>query len=160
MWPRFPIICLTVKETLENTQPGNCPDREWSLRTLDERQRRYLPATDMAKKTILFLNYIFLLTLTKQYKHIVASHPEVPGLIPGWVNFLFGGFSSTVRQISRNSVHLPWLSYSPLYPKFAGSNPAGVDGFFQSVKILSMTPFGREVKPWIPCRRFTVCKRT
>ena len=46
---------------------------------------------------------------------------------------------------------VPWLSYSPLDPKFAGSNPAGVDGFFfQSVKILSMTPFGREVKPWDP----------
>ena len=23
----------------------------------------------------------------------------------------------------------PWLSYSPLDPRFAGSNPAGVDGF-------------------------------
>ena len=28
-----------------------------------------------------------------------------------------------------------------------GSNSSGVDGFFQSVKILSMTFFGREVKP-------------
>ena len=47
-----------------------------------------------------------------------------------------------------------------LDPRFAGSIPAGVDGFFQSVKILSMTSFGREVKPWVPCRRFTVRKRT
>ena len=38
-----------------------------------------------------------------------------------------------------------WLSYSPLDPRFAGSIPAGVDGFFQSVKILSMTSFGREL---------------
>ena len=30
-----------------------------------------------------------------------------------------------------------------------GSIPAGVDGFFQSVKILSMTSFRREVKPWV-----------
>ena len=37
---------------------------------------------------------------------------------------------------------------------FAGSNPARVDGFFQNVKILSMTSFGREVKMWMPCRRF------
>ena len=29
---------------------------------------------------------------------------------------------------------VPWLSYSPLDPRFADSNPAGVDGFFQSVK--------------------------
>ena len=41
-----------------------------------------------------------------------------------------------------------------------GSNPAGVDGFFQSVKILSMTSFGREVKPLVPCRSFTARKRT
>ena len=31
--------------------------------------------------------------------------------------------------------------------KFAGSNPDGGDGFFQSVKILCLTYFGREVKP-------------
>ena len=43
-----------------------------------------------------------------------------------------------------------WLSYSPLDPRFAGSNLPGVDGFFQSVKIQSMTSFGREVKPWVP----------
>ena len=39
------------------------------------------------------------------------------------------------------------LSYSPLDPRFAGSIPAEVDGFFQNIKILSMTSFGREVKP-------------
>ena len=32
-----------------------------------------------------------------------------------------------------------WLLYSPLDPRFAGSIPAGVDGLFQSVKILTMT---------------------
>ena len=42
-----------------------------------------------------------------------------------------------------------WLSYSPLHPRFADSNPAGVDEFFQSVKILSMTSFRREVKLWV-----------
>ena len=31
---------------------------------------------------------------------------------------------------------------------------------FQSVKTLSMTSFRREVKPLVPCRRFTACKRT
>ena len=55
---------------------------------------------------------------------------------------------------------ISWLSYSPLDPRFAGSNPAWVNGFFQSIKILSMTSFGREVKPWVPCRRFTARKRT
>ena len=40
-----------------------------------------------------------------------------------------------------------WLSNSPLDPKFTGSNSAGVSVFFQSVKFLGMTSFGREVKP-------------
>ena len=57
-------------------------------------------------------------------------------------------------------VVVQWLSYSPLDPRFAGSIPTGVDGIFQSVKILIMNSFGREVKPWVPCRRFTARKRT
>ena len=44
--------------------------------------------------------------------------------------------------------------------EFAGSNPAGVDEFFQSVKILSMSSFGKKVKPFVPCRSFTASKRT
>ena len=32
--------------------------------------------------------------------------------------------------------------------------------FFQSVKILSKTSYIREVKPWVPCRRFAAHKRT
>ena len=39
--------------------------------------------------------------------------------------------------------------------RLAGSNPAGVDGFFQSVKILIMASYRREVKPWVTCHRFT-----
>ena len=31
---------------------------------------------------------------------------------------------------------------------------------FSECKILSMTSFGKAVKPWVPCRRFTVRKRT
>ena len=42
----------------------------------------------------------------------------------------------------------------------AGSIPAGVMDFFQSVKILSMTSLRREVKPLVPCRTFTARKRT
>ena len=31
---------------------------------------------------------------------------------------------------------------------------------FQGEKILSTPSFGREVKPWVPCRRFPACKRS
>jgi hypothetical protein len=48
----------------------------------------------------------------------------------------------------------------PLDPRFAGSNPAEDDGFLRVIKIRSMTSFGGEVKPSVPCRRFTACKRT
>ena len=53
-----------------------------------------------------------------------------------------------------------WLSYSPLDPMSAGSNSAVVDGFFSGRKNPEYTSFGREVKPWVPCRRFTTSKRT
>jgi hypothetical protein len=48
----------------------------------------------------------------------------------------------------------------PFVPKFAGSNPAEDFGFFKGKKILSTPYFGGEVKPSVPCRRFTACKRT
>ena len=44
--------------------------------------------------------------------------------------------------------------------KFAGSNPTEGDGFFRAKKILSTPSFGREVKPFVPCRRFTAYKRS
>ena len=47
----------------------------------------------------------------------------------------------------------------PLVPKFAGSNPVEAIGFFRAKKILSTPSFGGEVKPSVPCRRFTACKR-
>ena len=37
----------------------------------------------------------------------------------------------------RRPLVVPWLSYSPLDRRIEGSNPAEVDGFFQSVKIRS-----------------------
>ena len=46
-----------------------------------------------------------------------------------------------------------------LVPKFAGSNPAEAVRFFQGEKILSTPSFGEEVKPSVPCRRFTTSKR-
>ena len=40
----------------------------------------------------------------------------------------------------------------PLVPKFEGSNPVEAFEFF------STPSFRREVKPFVPCRRFTACK--
>ena len=53
-----------------------------------------------------------------------------------------------------------YIACWPLVPKFVGSNPAEAVGFFQCEKILSTPSFGGEVKPFVPCRRFTACKRS
>ena len=47
----------------------------------------------------------------------------------------------------------------PFVPKFGGSNPTETVGFFRAKKILSTPSFGGEVKPSVPCRRFTAFKR-
>ena len=45
------------------------------------------------------------------------------------------------------------VTCSPRYPRFAGSYPAEVDGFFQDVKILSTSPL-RDSKLRVPSLRF------
>ena len=54
------------------------------------------------------------------------------------------------------SVVWRWACW-PLVPTFAGSKPA-VE--FLVRIILSAPSFGGEVKPSVPCRKFTACKRT
>ena len=49
-----------------------------------------------------------------------------------------------------------WL----LVPKFMGSHPAEAVGIFRAKKILSTPSFRGEVKPSVPCRSFTACKRS
>jgi hypothetical protein len=48
----------------------------------------------------------------------------------------------------------------PLVPKFAGSHPVEAVGFLGRKRILSTPSFGGEVKPSVPCRSFTACKRS
>ena len=83
---------------------------------------------------------------------IFTSGSEVCGFKPGrsrWTLYI---------HIYMTTPVVPWLSYSPLDPRYAGSNQAGVDGFFQRVKIVSMTYFGTEGKQWVPCRRYMARK--
>ena len=41
-----------------------------------------------------------------------------------------------------------------------GFKPGRNRRIFQGEKVLSTPSFGREVKPFVPCRRFTACKRS
>jgi hypothetical protein len=78
-----------------------------------------------------------------------TSHNRLPGYDRHWIvsdiTDRFGGLE---------------VACWPLIPKFAGSNPAEAVGFFRAKKILSKPSFGGEIKPSVPCRRFTACKRS
>jgi hypothetical protein len=69
-----------------------------------------------------------------------------------WLPFLF--------YTCRNIVDLGGLVVSVLAtgPKVRGFDPDRE--FLRVIKIRSTTSFGGEVKPSVPCRRFTACKRT
>ena len=129
----------------------------------------------LGSQDLLFLElWIAVFTsLTVSYsKSVFSSAPELSArMLQEWVSLfcskLLKWTSHTTIGMCLDNLDCPslspvvlWLSYSPLDPRFLGSNPAGVNGFFQSVKILSMTSFGREVKLWVLCRRFTARKRT
>jgi hypothetical protein len=45
-------------------------------------------------------------------------------------------------------------------PTVAGSGQAEDRGFVWAIKSVAQTSFGGELKPSVPCRRFTACKRT
>ena len=67
----------------------------------------------------------------------------LPNIMPFWLIIL--RFPNVQIQISNPAyVGLGGLGVtcSPRDPRFAGSNPAEVDGFFQDVKILSTSPPG------------------
>jgi hypothetical protein len=70
-------------------------------------------------------------------------------------NNLFIAFLNTILVSVVNRLLYVW----PLVPKFAGSHPAEAVGFLGQ-KILSTPSFEGEVKPSVPCRSFTTCKRS
>ena len=64
----------------------------------------------------------------------------------------------TSRQLKR----LRWSRGSVLAfgTQVRGFKPGRSRRIFQGEKILSTPSFGKEVKPFVPCRRFTACKRS
>ena len=61
----------------------------------------------------------------------------------------------TTRHLDYNTSGFGGLEVAcwPLIPKFAGSHPAEAVGFLGP-------SFGGEIKPSVPCRSFTACKRS
>ena len=71
-------------------------------------------------------------------------------------NFKYGPvFAHTFKRLrwSRGSV----LTFGT---QVRGFKPGRRRRIFQGEKILRTPSFGREVKPFVPCRRFTACKRS
>ena len=60
-------------------------------------------------------------------------HPQGPSI------HLWQQFPCISRLVGLGGLGVTW---SPRDPRFAGSNPAELDGFFQEVKILSTSPPG------------------
>jgi hypothetical protein len=54
----------------------------------------------------------------------------------------------------------PAVSMLPSGTQDRGFEPGRSRRIFSGVKILSMASFGREVKQWVPCRRFVARKRS
>jgi hypothetical protein len=69
-------------------------------------------------------------------------------------------FGFVIRELFRDNVALGGLVVSVLAtgPKVRGFDPDR--GIKRVIKFRSTTSFGGEVKPSVPCRRFTACKRT
>ena len=69
-------------------------------------------------------------------------------------NRLFGNISTIQRlRCSRGSV----LAFGT---QVRGFKPGRSRRIFRGEKILSTPSFGKEVKPWVACRRFAACKRS
>jgi len=82
---------------------------------------------------------------------------------------LLENFIKLSLKSDNNNGHFTWkrsgfggleVACWPLVPNFAGSHPAEAVGFLVRKKILSTPSFGKEVKPSVPCRSFTACKRS
>jgi hypothetical protein len=84
-------------------------------------------------------------------------------------------FSSTVWPLEMGPVVCPETSVTNHQPsgfgglgvsvlasgnQVRGLKPSRSRRIFKGEKILSRPSFGREAKPWVPCRRFAACKRS
>ena len=112
-------------------------------------------------------NFIKILSLVAEFFN-VDGQPDARKVIVAFHNFANelkkiqacfcrkmierkGAIAASVVQRQRAGI---WYPSSPV------SNPTEAVGFFRAKKILSTPSFGGEVKPSVPCRRFTACKRS
>jgi len=68
-------------------------------------------------------------------------------------------YTENLKKIRTSPICLEVVCW-PLVPKFAGSHSAEAVGILGQKNILSTPSFGGEVKPSVPCRSFTACKRS
>ena len=81
------------------------------------------------------------------YRPVYCTDKFISCVVPGPSQWSFHCGESRPQWSNGHHTRL-WIRRSRVRSR------RGSMDFFQSVKILSMTSFGREVKPWVPCRRF------
>ena len=80
--------------------------------------------------------------------------------VPSYVGVI-QSLSTTARSVAFRSVKKRWSRSSGLaFSTLRGFKPGRSCRIFKGEKILSTPSFGGEVKPSVPCRRFTAGKRT
>ena len=93
-----------------------------------------------------------MLRIQGKYTHEKTRYNAVTTYAPKTYRF---NIVSTSQHTIRNHTKV-----TDQTSKVRGFKPGRSRRIFQGEKILSTPSFGREVKPFVPCRRFTVCKRS
>ena len=125
-------LCLWQREETSKTFNGDVKTTYTRLATNSKLRRKYI---DFVQP--------YCTTHLRGSEQKTDRHRSSRDAVPIYIGF--GGLGVACR---------------PLVPKFAGSNPAEAVRFFRAKKILNTPPFGGEVKPSVPCRRFVACKRS
>ena len=106
------------------------------------------------------LHIIWVVVLTVD----LSTYVELPTLsISEWrttLNFIVSYTFCFIRGSKRNCKRLRWSRGSVLAfgTQVRGFKPGRSRRIFQGEKFLSTPSFGGEVKPSVPCHRFTACK--
>ena len=64
------------------------------------------------------------------------------------------GFAVSISLVTHVDLDGLGVKCSPRYPRFAGSNPADLDGYFSRRKNSEHKSSGRDFNPWVPSLSF------
>ena len=124
--------------------------------------------------------FLFFFFCGKHTPEVCPNTLDTRCILSGWPNDLSSSLCVLLKKGSCGGRVLPLVHYLLHYShngtsqrlrwsrgsvlafgtQVRGSKPGRSRRIFQGEKILSTPSFGREVKPFVPCRIFAACKRT